>query len=525
MRAIDFFDKGARLSPDRTAIIDGDRKISFAELTDMSFQFARGLWAAGAEMEELVALYAPNDPRVLVTLLGMWRAGATWIPVNPRNALDANIQYLNYVRAKWLFYHSSFAEDVAELKAKVPSFTRFVCIDKEDGDVPSMAQFMESGKGQPDVDWADPFGNLMHRVGIFPTGGTTGPAKGMNVTNLGWGTMLHTMANYMKVDGVDPVLLTSAPLTHAAGPVAMVCFIFGATNVVLPGFDAGKVLEAIEKHKVTHMFLPPTALYGLLDHPDRDKFDTSSLKRFLLVGSSCAPGKLKQAVEVFGPCMCQSYGQVECPMTLTFFSPEDVADAAARNDLKRLSSCGKESYAVRAAIMDDDGNLLGQGQEGEIVARGALVSHSYFEKPEATAEIRTHGWHHTGDVGVYDEDGFFYIVDRKKDMIVTGGFNVYTTEVEGAVMELPQVKECAVVGVPDEKWGEAVKAIVALAQGQSLTEDEVIAHCKKRLGSVKSPKSVEFWPEVPRTPNGKPDKKGIRAKFWSGKSRQIGGLY
>ncbi len=306
------------------------------------------------------------------------------------------------------------------------------------------------------------------------------------------------------------------------GPVSTVALSLGATNVVMPGFHALEVLENIQTYKVTHLYLPPTALYALLDHPRLKEFDYSSLRVFLLVGSPVSPEKLKKAVEVFGPCMCQCYGQVESPMITTWLPPEVVAAAAAGDHPERLSSCGKPSYPVRIGIMDDDGNLLPPGERGEIVVRGALVSHSYFEKPEATAEVRGFGWHHTGDVAYRDTDGYIYIVDRKKDMIVTGGFNVFSRpEVEATVMEMPRVMECAVIGVPHEKWGEAIKAVVVRAHGADIGEDEIVAWCKERLGGVKAPKSVDFWDEIPKTANNKMDKKAIRAKYWAGAARNV----
>jgi len=208
-------------------------------------------------------------------------------------------------------------------------------------------------------------------------------------------------------------------------------------------------------------------------------------------------------------------------MLLTFLDQKTVAAAAAGDHSERLRSCGKATSAVRLAIMDDHGQLLPPGQPGEIVARGSLVSPGYYEMPEATAEIRTHGWHHTGDIGYRDEDGFVYIVDRKKDMIISGGFNVYSAEVEAAIMALPQVHECAVIGVPHPKWGEAVKALVILLGGQSLTEQEILDHCKIKLGGVKSPKSVEFVAEIAKTPAGKTDRKQLRKPYWSGADRAV----
>jgi acyl-CoA synthetase (AMP-forming)/AMP-acid ligase II len=259
----------------------------------------------------------------------------------------------------------------------------------------------------------------------------------------------------------------------------------------------------------------------MLAHPKLGDFNYSSLRRLLIAAAPVSPDKFKKGIEVFGPCLCQSYGQTEAPMYMTFLDPATAAAAAAGDHPERLRSCGKPTLPVRLAIMDDDGKILPPLKTGEIVARGALVGAGYHNLPEATAEIRTHGWHHTGDVGYRDEDGFFYIVDRMKDMIITGGFNVFSAEVEACVMELPQVRECAVIGVPDEKWGEAVKAIVALRDGEALNEAAIIAHCKTRLGGVKSPKSVEFWSEIPKTPAAKTDKRAIRKPFWEGADRSV----
>ncbi|HUO92955.1 MAG TPA: AMP-binding protein [Rhizomicrobium sp.] len=521
MRSIDYFDRGAEIDPDRDAIVDGDKRITFRELSDLTFKVASALRGVGIKRQEPIAIYAPNHWSVLVCLLGLWRAGQIWIPVNARNAMDANIQYMNYVRTTWLFYHSQYADEARQLLAAVPTIRGAVCLDREGGNHPSLERFLaEKGAGEF-VDESDPFGKLEEVVGIFPTGGTTGPAKGVIVNNLGWGTMLEIAGNAWRRDGVKPICLVTAPLTHAAGPVSTVALSLGATNVIMPGFNALEVLQNIERHKITHIYLPPTALYALLDHPDLHKYNYSSLKICLLVGSPVSPDKLKRAVEVFGPCMCQCYGQVESPMITTWLPPEVVAAAASGDHPERLKSCGKPSYPVRVGIMDDDGNLLPVGETGEIVVRGALVSHSYFEKPAETLEARKFGWHHTGDVAYRDADGYFYIVDRKKDMIVTGGFNVFSAEVESCVMELNSVAECAVIGVPHDRWGEAIKAVVVRANKSDVGEEEIIAYCKKRLGGVKAPKSVEFWDEIPKTANNKLDKKAIRSRFWAGAERNV----
>jgi fatty-acyl-CoA synthase len=526
MRAIDYFDKQAEAIPDRPAIIDGSARYSYADVRSASERIAHAMWGAGLRGEQPVAIYSINDARVLFCMLGLMRAGAVWVPINYRNAPDANVEYLNYVKTSWLFYHSSYQDRVPELRARVPTLQHLICIDAEDGRNPSLEKFMHNETGVEDaarleIDWADARGNPDRLVGLVPTGGTTGPAKGVRVTSLSWGTMTEMASHYWRSEGCDPVCLSVAPLSHAAGVVAFTMFTLGATNVIMPGFDALEVLHNIERFRVTHLFLPPTAFYGLLAHPDARKFDYSSLRVFLLAASPVSPDKLKQGVEMFGPCLCQSYGQTEAPMLITFLDQKAVAAAAAGDHPERLRSCGKATSAVRLAIMDEQGQLLPPGQPGEIVVRGSLVSPGYYEMPEATAEIRTHGWHHTGDVGYRDEDGYFYIVDRKKDMIISGGFNVYSAEVEAAIMALPQVHECAVIGVPDARWGEAVKALVALRVGQSLTAKEILDHCKAKLGGVKSPKSVDFVAEIAKTPAGKIDRKQLRKPYWTGADRAV----
>ena len=524
MQAIGYFDKGAEAHADRIALIDGEARFTYRELKSFTHQIAKAMWASGSRVgdEERVAIYSINDARVLWCMLGLMRAGGVWVPVNYRNALDANTAYLEYAEAKWLFYHSHFHDEVKEIRRRVGTLRHFVCIDEEDGENPSLQEFMKRGEGTEEIDWGDAQGNLDRLAGLVPTGGTTGPAKGVMVTSLAWGSMTEMASHYWSGGGdFEPVCLSTAPLSHAAGVVAFAMSTLGATNVVMPGFDALAVLRNIDQHRVTHLFLPPTAFYALLGHPEARNFDYSSLRVFLLAGSPVAPEKMREGVEIFGPCICQSYGQTEAPMLMTFLDSKTVAAAAKGIHPERLRSCGKATAAVRLAVMDDQGNLLGPGQPGEIVARGSLVTAGYYKLPEATAEIRTHGWHHTGDVGYRDEDGYFYIVDRKKDMIITGGFNVYCAEVEAGVMQLADVRDCAVIGVPDEKWGEAVKAIVVPRAGTRLNEGEIIAHCKACLGGVKAPKSVEFVEEIPKTPAGKVDKKLLRRPYWAGRERSV----
>jgi fatty-acyl-CoA synthase len=520
MRAIDYFDKGADANLNRPAIVDGAFRCSYAEKRVITQRIARAMWAQGLRGEECAAIHSRNNAQVLFCMLGIMRAGAVWVPVNYRNSLEANAAYMNYVETAWLFYHSDFSHDALALRAQVPSLRHLICLDCEEGGNPSLQSFMEQGTEGDEQDWADPYGNIDRLVGIVPTGGTTGPTKGVKVTSLSWGTMTEMASHYWRSEG-DQVCLNVAPLSHAAGVVAFTMFALGATNVIMPRFEALEVLRNIERYRVSHLFLPPTAFYNLLAHPDVRNFDYSSLRVFLLAGSPVSPDKLKQGVEIFGPCLCQCYGQTEAPMLLTWLDQPTIAAAAAGDQPERLRSCGKPTSAVRLAMMDDLGNILPPHERGEIVARGTLVGAGYYKMPEATAEIRAFGWHHTGDIGYMDEQGYVYIVDRKKDMIISGGFNVYCAEVEAGIMSLPQVHECAVIGVPDDTWGEAVRAVVVLRDGQELTEQEVIAHCKMKVGGVKAPKAVEFRAEIPKTAAGKIDRKRLRQPYWAMRDRAV----
>jgi fatty-acyl-CoA synthase len=521
MRAIDYFDKAAEEYAGRTALVDGGVRYCYTQLRDATQALAAAMRANGLDAEDRVAIYSLNDARVLVCMLGIMRAGGAWVPINFRNAIDANIEFMKYAEIRWLFYHSSFQEQVEQIRKLVPSLRNVICIDASVLGDPSLEQFLARNKSLKESDWGDPLGNPDRLVGLVPTGGTTGPAKGVRVTTVSWAMFTEMAGHYWRCEGIEPVCLSTAPLSHAAGVVSFAMFTLGATNVVLPRFDALDVLQNIERFRVTHLFLPPTAFYALLDHARVRDFNYSSLRVLLLAASPVSPDRVRQGVEVFGPCVCQCYGQTEAPMLLTWLDQKTVAAAAAGDHPERLRSCGKATYGVRLAIMDDEGHLLPPNKTGEIVARGSLITPGYHNLPEATTEIRKHGWHHTGDVGYQDEHGYFYIVDRKKDMIITGGFNVFSAEVEASIMSLPEVFECAVIGVPDEKWGEAVKAIIALRSGQSLREDSVLAHCRAKLGGVKSPKTVEFVAEIPKTPAGKIDRKLLRAPYWAGMGRAV----
>ena len=291
---------------------------------------------------------------------------------------------------------------------------------------------------------------------------------------------------------------------------------------ILDRAEPEAIFDAIERHGVTHSFLPPTVIYMLLAHPRARTANLSSLRCLIYGGAPMSAEKARQAVELFGPCLAQIYGQSECPCTIAILTPEEHVEAI-RDPAKahRLASCGRPPVFTQVAIIDEDGNLRPAGERGEIGVRGPIVHAGYHNNPEATAQSRVNGWHRTGDIGVFDADGYLYIVDRKKDMIISGGLNVYPGEIEQVIWAHPAVQDCAVIGVPDEKWGEAVKAVIELKPGATLDPSEVLSMCREKLGGYRTPKSVEIWPELPRSAVGKVLKREIRARYWAGRERTI----
>jgi acyl-CoA synthetase (AMP-forming)/AMP-acid ligase II len=520
MRPIDFFDRGVLLDPERAFTIDASgTATSHAAAQALSHRTALAMLDAGFAAGRHAAIYSPNDTRAFDALLGIFRAGGAWVPINARNAVAENAFILDNNDAGFLFYHSSFAENVEIIRQQCPKIKTYVCLDRDDGETPGFDRFVAPFSGT-----APDFPDRPEAIcGIFSSGGTTGKPKGILWTNRVVETMIAAMCAHMPPKpGKPPVHLCAAPMTHAAGVVALSLMGYGATHVVMNGIQLPELMANIERHGVTNLFLPPTAIYVMLAHPDVRKYDYASLDYFVYAAAPMSVDKLREAVEIFGPVMAQTYGQAEVPMICTYLSPEAHVEAIAGNKAHRLASCGQPALLTPVEIMDDDGAIVPVGDRGEIVVRGALVMPGYYHNAAATAEVTTaDGWHRTGDIGLRDADGFVYIVDRKKDMIISGGFNIYPSEIEQVIWGHPAVQDCAVIGVPDDKWGEAVKAIIELKPGATADAAAIIALCKTELGSVKAPKTVEFWDALPRSAVGKVRKKDMRDRFWQGRDRTI----
>ncbi|MAY87547.1 MAG: AMP-dependent acyl-CoA synthetase [Pseudooceanicola sp.] len=504
MRLTDYLDKGASLGPEAPCLRMEDRCLSYGEVQRLSHRIARALEAAGVLPGEKVAILSGNDPIAFSCVFGIARAGAVWCPVNPRNEYRENAELLAGTDCKLLIFHSDYAEMVARMQPELTQLGALVCLDRA-------TEFASSFD-----DWLAPVSD--DRVDIRPvddlvmlpgTGGTTGKPKSVMLTghNIEMMSAL-TLMGYPFAD--RPVYLAVAPLTHAAGVLCFPIMAKGGEIIIMKGPDLDRFLGLISAHRVTHTFLPPTVIYMLLDHPGLGRADLSSLQCFWYGAAPMSKVRLVEALERIGP-MGQLFGQTEAPMMISMMAPADHRTANGQIRTDKLGSAGRVAPLVHATIRDPEGRALPVGERGEICVKGPLVMSGYYKNPEATADTIRDGWLHTGDLGYLDAEGFLYIVDRAKDMIITGGFNVYSIEVEQALQSHPSVQDCAVIGLPDDKWGERLVCVVQPRPGHSVDEDAIRAHVKTLIGAVKSPKQVFIWDDLPRSKVGKVVKPEIKA--------------
>ncbi|HEX7936843.1 MAG TPA: AMP-binding protein [Paraburkholderia sp.] len=516
MRVADYFDAAASRDPHRTAFIDGAVSVDFAAAQRFVHAVAHALTAEPSlATDSHIAIYAPNDYRVSLLQIAVNRADMAWVAVHTRNSVETNVQVLAYADVPLVFFHSAYEGIVPQLKAGLAPACRFICIDAP------------SAHGRALADWTAPYGTPFaaapedpdRTVLLQPTGGTTGPSKAAVHTNRS--VEMGIISTFVNLDmDSETRVLAVAPLTHAASYLTFASAARSGMTVVLPAFDVAAVLAAIERHRITHLFVPPTIIYTLIGDPRTARADLSSLRAVLVGGAPIAPEKMREAIRQLGPVIYEVFAQSECLCCL-IKKPTDYLLPDGSLDEDALRSAGQPNPFAWVEIMDDDGNLVGPGVKGGIVVKSASVMQGYYKNPEQTAEVSKFGWHHTTDVGVRDERGFVTVIDRTRDMIVSGGFNLFPSEIEAVINSHPAVLDCAVVGVPDEKWGEAAKAVVQLKTGSALSAEEVTAMCKTALGSLKTPKSVEFWPDLPRSAVGKVLKRDIRARFWEGQWRAV----
>ena len=504
------------------ALVYKDTRMTFKELDQRVNRLAHGILHLGIRKGERVGMLLHNSCEFIEIDFALSKTGIVRVPLNAR-LTDKDHEYmLNDSGANTLIFGEDFTETVQRMKPHVTTVKHFIRVSEglSKANILKAIEFedlIRSGSvNEPsaEIDEED-----LHT--LFYTSGTTGKPKGAMLTQKSWANVaINLVLDYGPVTEKD-VILNTQPLSHGAGFFVLPFFIRGATNVLIPDVKPSIIFETIQREKVTVLKLVPTVLYQLTESPEKTRYDLSSLHSIIYGGSPSAAPRLKDAIQFFGKKIAQLYGQAEAPMCISTLAKEDHHSDGPEEWVKRLSSAGKPCLNVEVKIVDENDKELPCGEVGEVIVRGNHMMKGYWNLPEATAEVMRNGWIHTGDMGYFDSQEFLFLVDRKRDVIISGAFNIYPKELEDVIAAHPKVKEAAVIGVPDEKWGEAVKAVVVPKSGETVTEQEIIDYCRDHMAGFKKPKSVDVVSELPRNPYGKVLKTTLREQYWKGYDRRI----
>lgn len=516
MRATDALDKAALRTPDAIFVQQGDVALSYREAAAWSHRIAAKIQAMGALPGTRVAFLSPNDWRGLVCMYGLWRAGMVLVPVNVRNSAALNIDILRQHQPTAMVHHSQVAALAARVKEEWPALAWWCCLDQPEGELPALQ------------DWMAPAGALATDLPndplapwtLYATSGTTGKSKGVLHTHLSNYVTSMDMLFAMRVHEAKRHLVV-APMTHFAGSFIFALTLTGSTHVLLDKAEPRDILAHIAQERIQILFLPPTVIYMLLALPEIADFDCSSLEQFVYAAAPMAEAPLQQALARFGPVMVNMYGQAEAIGPITSLSAPDHLQGPQVAPTQVLRSIGSPAVSRQVRVMREDGQWCDTDEPGEIVLRDWVSRAAYLDDAVASAHVHRHGWYHTGDVGAMDAQGRITLLDRLKDVIISGGFNVYSAGVEQALMTHPAVQEACVFGIPHDKWGEAVHAVLELKPGCTVQANEMQAFVKAQLGSVSTPKSIELTAQLPRSATGKVLKRELRARHWQGRDRAI----
>ncbi len=500
----------AAAHPDRDAIIIGNERISYRETDRRANRVANGLLAAGLKPGARIALLDKNDANYFELQFGCAKAGMVLVPINWRLAPPEIAFIVKDAASAMLFYGPDFAPVVDAIKAELGNIPLVPL------GVPGRDSFAAWRERQSDVEprtHTTPDDTVLQLY----TSGTTGRAKGVQLCARG---LLVSLPGFVEI-GVcrdDDIYLLPMPFFHIGGSaMAILAIATGCPAVVIRDLDPKVLLDAIATHRATIMFLVPAVILFMLNVPSIGDIDLSSLRLILYGGSPIPVALLTRAMAVFKCGFGQVYGMTEAHGTITYLGAEDHDP----DNATRLKSCGRAIPDVEMRVVDADDREVSDGTVGEIVCRAVKVMSGYWNRPEENTRAIRDGWFHTGDAGYRDADGYYYIHDRVKDMIVSGGENIYPAEVENALYGHPAIQDVAVIGVPDDKWGETVKACVVLKPGAAATADDLIAFVRQRIGGFKLPRSVDFMAELPRNATGKFLKRALRDPYWQGRERQV----
>jgi acyl-CoA synthetase (AMP-forming)/AMP-acid ligase II len=493
-------------------MVFGDRQTSFAELDRRASQVANGLLAEGLKPQTRIALLDKNSDSFFEILFGSAKSNTVLVPINWRLAQSEVAYIINDAAAEILFVGAEYCSMIEQLGQQLRTVRKVIALGCEHRSWESYEAWRDR---QAELDPDLPAAGSDVAMQLY-TSGTTGRPKGAQLTNDNFLMLLPTAAQELGNWSERDISLVCMPLFHIGGSGwALIGFYAGAKNIILREAATCQILRAIEEHRVTKIFLVPALISFLMRDPEFAKRDLSSLELIVYGASPIALDLIRAAMAAFKCKFGQVYGLTETTGAITYLSPEDHIEGS------RLRSCGKPLSGVQIRVVDADGRTLGPGQVGEIVCSSPQNMKGYWKLPRDTETAIRGQWLHTGDAGYLDQDGYLYIYDRIKDMIISGGENIYPAEVENVLFGHPAVADVGVIGVPDPEWGEAVKAIVVKKPGAEVTAEELIEFARARIAHYKAPKSIDFVESLPRNPSGKILKRVLREPYWRGHERRV----
>lgn len=499
--------------PRRDAFVFGSRRVTYAQAASRIGRFVQLLASRGVSSQSTIAVLSSNMPEVWMLQAAVCLLGGRYSGLHPLASVEDLTYVCDHAGVEVLIAHPDYLERAAAVAQRSSSIGRLFTLGP-------------SGDAEDLISLSDAFPDMSLRRRhcepdeirwIAYTGGTTGRPKGVEIPDRALLHQVHTTTTSLGLPQV-PRFLAVAPVSHAGVLPIVPTLVRGGTVILQRSFDPQEWLVTVAAERINWTFLVPTMLYALLDRTRPETMDLSSLETIMYGSGPMSPVRLAEAHDVIGPVFLQAYGQTECVSFATTLR-KDEHEPVANPGL--LNSCGRAVLGMRVEVLSEDHQPVAQGEVGEICVRGPGVMRAYHKMPDQTAEALRGGWLHTGDLAMRDDAGFVYIVDRKKDMIVTGGFNVYTREIEDVIAQVPGVSAVAVIGVPDDKWGEAVKAVVVARPGEIVDPQALIELVRTRKGAHQAPKSVDVIDRLPLTSVGKIDKKVLRERYWVGRTRRV----
>lgn len=517
-----FLERSAKRWPTKAAVLFRDQVLTYRQLEDESNRLAHALQELGLRRGDRVAIVAPNRPEIVIAECALYKLGLVKVALNSRLSPQELEDAMTNADPVACLVAPSHRPMVQAMFERLPGMRYRIAWDFSEADAQAgwldgaalMAQASASHI-HVDLDYDD-------LAVLHYTSGSTGKLKAAMQTMGNRMTSLRKVIMVRMHSDSDDIMLLVGPITHASGMFIQALLFQGVTILLLDRFNPPELLEAIEKYRVTMCFMVPTMIYALLAEPSIKTRDLSSLRLVSYGASPMSPARIREARTVFGPVLAQGYGAGETTGGVVHLSIADHERAFCGEKPELLSSCGRATCESEVVVLDDDGNPIQEGEIGEICVRGPDVFAGYWRAPDLTrAAFDAKGWLRTGDLARMDDEGFIYIVDRRKEMLVSGGFNIYPSEIEAVLSLHPAVYEACVIGVPDDNWGEVVKAVVVTRDGVAVGAQELIEFCKERLADFKKPRSVDFVSELPRNSNGKPSRKDVRERYWQGRDRRV----